>query len=58
MGEEADLLWDAVFDDSEVFLGEAGDDAAVGIVDTEGGVDEVSFDLDVWDALSQGRFGQ
>jgi hypothetical protein len=51
MGKEAYLLRDAVFDDGEVILGEAGDGEALGVVDAESGVDEVGFYMNVGDAL-------
>lgn len=46
MSEEADLLGDAIFKDSEVILNETGDDAAFWIPHAEGCVDKVSFNLD------------
>jgi len=55
VGEEADLLWNAVFDDCEVALSEAGYDAAVCVVNAESGIDEVSFDLDDREALRANR---
>lgn len=55
VGEEADLLRYAVFDDREVTLGEAGYDPAFCIVDADGGVDEVGFYLNNGDALCVGQ---
>ena len=55
MGEEANLLRDAVFDDGEVVLGEAGYDAAVWVADAEGGVDEVGLHRDDGNALRVGE---
>ena len=55
VGEEADFLWNAVFDNGEVVLSEAGYDAAVCVVNAESGIDEVGFDFDDWDALRVNR---
>ena len=58
VGEEADLLRDAVFDDGEVVPGEAGYDAAVRVVDAESGVDEVCLYLEDGDALRERKSDQ
>ena len=55
VGEEADFLWNAVFDDGEVVLSEAGNDAALCVVNAESGVDEVGFDSDDREALRVGK---
>jgi hypothetical protein len=49
--EEADLLRNAIFDDGEVALTEAGYDAALSIMDAKGDIDEVGLDLNDWDVL-------
>lgn len=54
-GEEADLLPDAVLNDFEVFKGEVLDDAALRIMDADGGVDEVGFDFECGGLRVQGR---
>jgi len=53
-GEEADLQPDAVLNDFEVFKGEVLDDAALRIMDADGGVDEVGFDFECGDLRVQG----
>jgi hypothetical protein len=55
VGEEADLLRHTVFDDREVVFGETGYDPAFCIVDADGGVDEVGFDLNDGDTLRVGQ---
>ena len=58
VGEETDFLRDGVFDDGEVVFGEAGNDVAFGVVNAEGGVDEMGFYLDDRDSLRVGRSWQ
>src|ERR1700678_2830512 len=58
VGEETDLLRDAIFDDGEVVFGEASYDTAFGVVNAEGGVDEMGFHLDDRYALTMGRHRQ
>ena len=58
MGEETDLLRDAVFDDSEVVPCETGYEAAVCVANAKGRVDEVGFDLNDRYALRERRDGQ
>jgi hypothetical protein len=48
-GEEAEFLWDAVFVEGEVILGEVGDQAALLVADGEGEGDEVGLDVEVGD---------
>jgi hypothetical protein len=55
VGEEADFLWNAIFDDGEIILSEAGYDATVCVVNAESGVDEVGFNSDDREALRVGK---
>src|ERR1700730_549167 len=54
VGEEGNLLWDAIFDYGEVVLGETGYDSSVCVANAQGGVDEVGLHLNDGDALRVG----
>jgi hypothetical protein len=55
VGEEADLLRNAVFDDGEVLLSETANNATVCVSDTKGGVDKMGLHFDDGNLLSSGK---